>query len=146
GQVPLDDTALAALWVASALRFGFIWLTHWKLSATSSPTLARWYWRSRDVLIAFFLFIGVKSLVTGSPMSASWLAWKVILFAGVLACGIRIRYYIRDAYRAWPCIWAGQGTVEVEQTVVTAMNRRTYVRWRLWTVLCVIGWLGVAKP
>ena len=47
--------------------------------------------------------------------------------AGVLACGIGIRYYIRDAYRAWPRIWAGQGTAEDEQTVVTAMNRGTYV-------------------
>jgi hypothetical protein len=146
GQVPLDDAALAAMWVGSALWFGFMWLTHWKRSASSGPVLARWDWRSRYVLIAFFLFIGVKSLVTGSPMSAPWLAWKVILFAGVLACGIGIRYYIRDAYRAWPRIWAGQGTAEDEQTVVTAMNRGTYVLWCLWTLLFVIGWLGVAKP
>ncbi len=146
GLVQLDDAALAALWIASAAWFAYMWVTHWKRSAPSGPALARWDWRSRYVLIAAFLFMGIKSLATGAPLAAGWLAWKVILFAGVLACGIGIRYYIRDAYRAWPRIWAGLGTAEDESIVRTAMNRGTYVLWCLWTLLLVIGWLGVAKP
>jgi hypothetical protein len=146
GLVRLDNVALAALWIVSALWLAFMWLTHWQRSAASGPALARWDWRSRYVLIAFFLGVGVKSLVTGSPLDAPWLAWKVILFAGVLGCGIGIRYYIRDAYRAWPRIWAGQGTDEDERIVRTAMDRGTYVLWCLWALLFVIGWLGAAKP
>ena len=98
------------------------------------------------MLIAAFLFMGAVSLVTDRPLAAPWLAWKVILFAAVLACGIGIRHYIREAYRVWPRIWDGRGTASDEQSVRTAMNRATCVLWLLWSLLFVIGWLGVAKP
>jgi len=112
----------------------------------SGPALARLDWRSRHVLIAAFLAIGVLSLATGAPLQAPWLAWKAILFAGVLACGIGIRFYIADAYRAWPRIWAGQGNEADDATVRTAMRRGTYVLWLLWALLVAIGWLGAVKP
>jgi hypothetical protein len=146
GLVWLDDAALAALWIGSAAWFVYMWVVHWKRSSASGPVLAKWDWRSRYVLIAAFLFMGALSLVTGRPLAAPWLAWKVILFAGVLACGLGIRHYIRASYAAWPRIWAGQGTSSDEQTVRTAMTRATYVLWCLWLLLFVIGWLGVAKP
>ena len=146
GLLWLDNTALASLWIASAAWFGYMWLTHWKRSSPSGPALARWNWRSRYVLIAAFLFMGAVSLVTDRPLAAPWLAWKVILFAAVLACGIGIRHYIREAYRVWPRIWDGRGTASDEQSVRTAMNRATCVLWLLWSLLFVIGWLGVAKP
>ena len=146
GLLQLGNAGLLALWIASALWFGYMWVTHWQRSSAMGAQLAKWDWRSRYLLIALLLAIGIKSLLTGQPLAAPWLAWKVILFAGVLACGIGIRFYIRDAYRAWPRIWAGQGTEADEQIVRTAMNRGTYVLWLLWLLLFVIGWLGVAKP
>ncbi len=146
GLMWLDNVALATLWLGSAAWFAYMWVVHWKRSATSGPALARWDWRMRYILIAVFMFIGVQSLITGRPLAAPWLAWKVILFAGVMVCGIGIRYYIRESYRAWPRIWAGQGTADDEHLVRTAMDRATWVLWLLWTLLVVIGWLGVAKP
>ena len=74
------------------------------------------------------------------------LAWKVILFGGVLTCGIGIRYYIRKSYEAWPRIWGGKPQPDDEAIVRRAMWRGTYVLWTLWAQLAVIGWLGVAKP
>jgi hypothetical protein len=146
GLLQLGNAGLLALWIVSALWFAYMWITHWQRSKPLGPRLAKWDWWSRYLLIAYFLWIGFKSLATGEPLAAPWLAWKVILFAGVLACGIGIRYYIRDAYRAWPRIWAGEGTAADEEIVRTAMNRGTYVLWVLWALLFVIGWLGVAKP
>ncbi len=146
GLLWLDNAAMAMLWIGSAAWFAYMWLVHWKRSAASGPALAKWDWRIRYVLIAMFVYMGVISLVTGKPLAAPWLAWKVILFAGVMVCGIGIRYYIRKSYRVWPRIWAGQGSAEDERAVRTAMNRATWVLWCLWTLLVVIGWLGVAKP
>jgi hypothetical protein len=146
GLMPLGRGGLVLLWLASAAWFGFMWLTHVRREAPSGPALARLDWRSRHVLIAAFLAIGVLSLATGAPLQAPWLAWKAILFAGVLACGIGIRFYIADAYRAWPRIWAGQGNEADEATVRAAMRRGTYVLWLLWALLVAIGWLGAVKP
>jgi hypothetical protein len=146
GLVWLDNAALATLWIASAAWLACMWAAHWKRSAASGPALAKWDWRIRYVLIVAFLFLGIVSLVTGRPLAAPWLAWKVILFSGVLACGIGIRHYIRVSYAAWPRIWAGQGTAADEAAVRTAMRRATWVLWCLWLLLAAIGWLGVTKP
>jgi hypothetical protein len=123
-----------------------MWLTHLRRETVLGPTLARWDWRSRYLLITFFLALGIVSLATGAPLRAPWLAWKVVLFAGVLACGIGIRFYIAAAYRAWPRIWAGQGSAADEALVRSSMRRGTYVLWTLWALLLVIGWLGAVKP
>jgi hypothetical protein len=146
GLLWLDNAALAALWLGSAAWFAYMWVVHWTRSSASGPVLARWDVRIRVLLIAVFLFMGILSLVSGRPLAAPWLAWKVILFAGVLACGLGIRHYIRETYRAWPGIWSGQGTAADEIAVRTAMTRATYVLWCLWLLLFVIGWLGAAKP
>lgn len=146
GLVWLDNAALGALWIASAAWFACMWLAHWKRSSASGPALAKWDWRIRYVLIVAFLGVGIVSLATGRPLAVPWLAWKVILFAGVLACGIGIRHYIRVSYAAWPRIWAGQGTAADEAAVRTAMRRATWVLWFLWLLLAAIGWLGVTKP
>lgn len=146
GLVWLDNAALATLWIASAAWFVCMWAAHWKRSAASGPALAKWDWRIRYVLIVAFLFVGIVSLVTGRPLAAPWLAWKVTLFAGVLACGIGIRHYIRVSYAAWPRIWAGEGTAADEAAVRTSMRRATWALWCLWLMLAAIGWLGVAKP
>jgi hypothetical protein len=146
GLVPLDDAALMALWAASAVWFGYMWLAHWKRQSPAGAALAKWDWRTRYLLIAAFVAMGAQSLATGSPLEARWLAWKVILFAAVMACGIGIRYYMRQTYRSWPRIWEGRGTAEDEALVVRAMTRATRVLWLLWALLFVIGWLGVVKP
>lgn len=146
GLVHLDDAALIVLWVGSAAWFAQMWVTHWRREAPSGQALAKWDWRIRYVLIAAFVAIGVQSLVLGAPIAAPWLAWKTILFAGVLCCGIGIRHGIRKCYPAWPRIWAGRGTPEDEAQVRKALMQATYVLWLLWTLLFAIGWLGVAKP
>ena len=123
-----------------------MWLTHCKRQGNAGSRLAWWDWRIRYVLIAAFLAMGILSLLTGSPLAAPWLAWKVILFAGVMACGIGIRYHMRQCYRAWPRIWEGRGTAEDEASLRKALMRATYVLWVLWGLLFMIGWLGVTKP
>jgi len=146
GLLQLDNAALTMLWLASAAWFAQMWITHWKREDGGGASLAKWDWRIRYILIAAFVFMGVQSLLTGSPLAAPWLAWKAILFAGVMACGIGIRHFIRRCYPAWPRIWDGRGTPDDEAAVRKALMQATYVLWLLWAQLFVIGWLGVTKP
>ncbi|MGE0581108.1 MAG: hypothetical protein AB7P31_03065 [Steroidobacteraceae bacterium] len=146
GLVAIRGAGLVAVWTLSALWFWFMWQTHWKHRTPEGRTWAKWDWRLRYVLIAAAVGTGVVSLLTGRPLAAPWLAWKVLLFGGVLTCGIGIRYYIRKAYDAWPRIWAGTPEPGDEAIVRSAMWRGTYVLWTLWSLLAVIGYLGAAKP
>lgn len=146
GLVPLRGVGLLVLWLLCALWFWFMWVTHWKHGKPEGRRWAIWDWRLRYVLIAAAVGSGIVSLLTGQPYSATWLAWKVILFGAVLACGIGIRHYIREAYAAWPRIWVDQAHHGDEELVRQAMWRGTYVLWVLWALLFIIAYLGVAKP
>lgn len=146
GLLPLGPGGVTVVWILSLLWFWYMWLTHWKRHSPLGSRLAAWDWNSRYVLIASCIVTGGWSLLGHGPFVTSWLAWKVILFGGVLACGIAIRHYIRISYRAWPRIWADQKQPGDDQIVLDAMRRGTYALWVLWTLLVIIGYLGAAKP
>jgi hypothetical protein len=63
-----------------------------------------------------------------------------------MACGIGIRHYIREAYRAWPRIWTGEGSAADEELVRESMVRGTWVLWCLWALVFAISALGALKP
>jgi hypothetical protein len=146
GLTPLTANGLIVTWVLSTAWFVHMWIVHLKGHSPAGPALRRWDWRLRYLLIAACIVTGGWSLVTGWPFGAAWLAWKVILFGGVMSCGIGIRHYIRRVYELWPEIAADRTTDVIEKEVRVAMWRATYVLWGLWFLLFVIGWLGVVQP
>jgi hypothetical protein len=146
GLVPLGATGLAACWVASGAWYWFMWLTHWRREAPEGERLARWDWRSRYVLIAACWVLGSTSIAGLGPFATAWLGWKLVLFGVVMACGIGIRHYIREAYRAWPRIWTGEGSAADEELVRESMVRGTWVLWCLWALVFAISALGALKP
>ena len=147
GLAPIEGWTLIAVWVLSAVWFWFMWLVHWRRSTPEGVTLARWDWRLRYVLMALFFSSAVWSLATGWPFAAPWLAWKVLLFVGCMACGIAVRYYIRAAYRsALPAIAADRATPADNAEFALLMRRATWALVVLWVLLFTIGALGALKP
>lgn len=147
GLVPIEGVAMWLLWIVSAVWFWFMWLVHWRRKHPDGVILARWDWRIRYVLLAFFGGTGVWSLVTGWPYPTDWLALKVLLFAGGMVCGIAVRYYIREAYRSvLPAIAEGRATAADNEQFRSLMVRATWALVVLWILLFTIGALGALKP
>ena len=147
GLVPISGWSMWLLWIGSALWFWFMWLVHWRRQTPQGSVLARWDWRFRYVLIAFFAGTALWSLATGTPYAAPWLAAKVLLFAGTMVCGIFVRHYIREAYRsALPAIAAGRATASDNAEFALLMRKGTWALVVLWVLLFAIGALGALKP
>lgn len=147
GLVPIDGVWMWLLWIVSATWFGFMWLVHWRRKSPEGPLLARWDWRIRYALIAGFVGVGGWSLATGEPLAARWLALKVLLVPGAMACGIAVRYYIREAYRsALPAIAADRATAADNAEFSRLMVNATWALVVLWVILFAIGALGALKP
>lgn len=147
GLAPLDGVSMWVLWIASALWFWFMWLVHWRRQTPEGQQLARWDWRLRYLLIAFFAGSALWSLATGWPYATPWLAVKVLLFAGTMVCGVFVRYYIREAYRsALPAIAAGRATDADNAEFALLMRKGTWALVVLWVLLFTIGALGALKP
>jgi len=147
GLVPIEGIGMWALWIVSALWFWFMWMVHWRRKSPNGPVWARWDWRLRYPLIAFFAGSGALSLAIGWPYPEPWLAAKVLLFAGTIVCGIFVRHYIREAYRsALPAIAADRATDADNAEFRILMIKGTWALVVLWVLLFTIGALGALKP
>ena len=146
GLSPITGAWLALAWVLSALWFWQMWLVHLKGATPAGPALRAWDWRIRYLVIAACVVAGLLSLATGAPFTTPWLAWKVILFGGVIACGLGIRHYLRLYLQVWPRAVAGTATDEDERRLVLTMRHATVVLVLLHAQVIAIGVLGVLKP
>lgn len=71
----------------------------------------------------------------------------MLLFAGGMVCGIFVRYYIREAYRAaLPAIAADRATNADNAEFQGLMRKGTWALVVLWVLLFAIGALGALKP
>lgn len=139
-------TALA--WAAAAA--GVAWLalvevTHRARHRPAGQTLARIDRLVRYVLLAALVVLGIAGLVSAGTMP-NWLAGKLVLFAGAIACGVGIRLALIRFFALWREIEA-QGSDEARERRV----RRIYVGATsilvgLWLCIAGIVVLSVLKP
>ena len=72
-----------------------------------------------------------------------WLAWKLALFAGVVACGLGIRVALIAFFRVWGDVAREGSSPAVEQRVRRACYRATAVLGVLWLFIAAIVGLSV---
>lgn len=146
GLSPITGGWLVLAWALSALWFWQMWITHLQGATPAGPALRAWDWRIRYAVIAACVIAGLVSLATGAPFATPWLALKVMLFGGVIACGLGIRHWIRRYLETWPRAVDGTATDEDERRLVLTMRRATVVLVLLHVQVIAIGLLGVLKP
>jgi hypothetical protein len=76
------------------------------------------------------------SVLAGVVALPPWFAWKLLMFAGVIACGIGIRGQLMRFYVTWRRIAADGSSARLERDI-----RRTYVAA---TSILVTLWLFIA--
>jgi hypothetical protein len=75
-----------------------------------------------------------------------WLAWKLFAFAGVIACGLGIRFFLIDFFRVWKGLETEGSNAERETTLRRIYVGATSVLGLLWVLIGVIVVLSVWKP
>lgn len=140
GGTALAWTALAvgALWLA------FVEAVHRLRHATAGRTLAAFDRGMRYALIALLLALALGWLGGHWPVPG-WLRLKLGLFAGVISCGVLIRFALIAHFRTW-----AEMTRDGPSDTGNAVIRRTYVRATsalvlLWVFIAAITVVSVQK-
>ena len=130
--------------------FGLVWIAfveavHRLRNFPLGKTLASIDRSSRYVLVIILLAVAFGPIGAAWPMPY-WLRWKLVLFAGVIVCGVGIRLALIAHFRTWT-IMAREGPTDETNAVV----KRTYVRATavlvlLWTFIASIAIISVWKP
>ena len=107
-QVPV--WLVVAAWAVAAFWLWLVFDAHAHDMTPRATRNRRWEGWLRYALTAFYLWLGLQSLLTGSPIAVGWLAWKALLFGLIFAAAIMIDVSVQARRRA---AWAiAQGRVE----------------------------------
>lgn len=135
---------------AGAVALGLAWLvlvewTHRRRKTPLGHQLARWDRVLRYMMMLALLALGV-AVLSGSLSMPAWLGWKLLCFAGVMACGVGIRLVLLALPPLWQSM-AREGSSEAHERALRQIYRRaTSVLVLLWVFIGSIVWLSVVKP
>lgn len=135
-------------WIAGIV--GLLWLVfveviHRLRHGAHGQRLARLDRLIRSLLMAV-LVVGGLSAVYGAISLHGWLAWKLILFGGVIACGIGIRYSMIRFFGVWREIEAGGSNPDLEEAIQKVYVSSTSILGLLWVCIAGIVVLSILKP
>lgn len=137
-------------WFAAAvgiLWLGFVEVTHRARHASVGNFLSR-----LDRAIRYLLLVGLTAIallaLTGGGLQnvPTWLAWKLLLFAGVILSGVGIRLALVRFFRLWKEIRDGGSSDEREAQIRFIYVYATSILGVLWLFIGGIVVLSVLKP
>jgi len=152
-------TALAALYgylpggaafAVVAGLFAVAWLalvelTHRRRKSSAGTLLALADHAVRHAVMLALLLLGALAL-TGVLPAPGWLAWKMILFAGVIVCGVGIRLALVRYFAVWQEIGAHGSDDALESRLRQGYRRATTVLVTLWLLIAAITVLSGVQP
>ena len=141
GGTSLAWTALAAM----AAWLVLVELTHRRRGGESGRRLAAADRGLRYLAITALLALAGLA-ITGRMAMPSWLGWKLAAFAGVIACGLGIRFALMDFYRTWTEIAREGSSAAREQAIRRTYVKATSVLGLLWLFIAAIVTLSLLRP
>ena len=105
--------------------------------------MTRWDFRFRLLVIAVLAGYGLLSLLTDSGAHVDWVAWKLIIFAGLISCGLMIRVKLKPFGPAFGRLLAGQASDEDDAAISSSIaSTRPWV-WLIWLGILISAFLGM---
>lgn len=97
----------------------------------------------------YFLMIGLVAIAAGllgeTWSIPNWLRWKLAAFAGVIACGIGIRFALITHFITWSDMAAGNQTPTNNAIIKRTYMRATSILVLLWVFIAIIVVLSIDK-
>jgi hypothetical protein len=142
GSLAVPGGVIAAAWLLSLYWFAVVMVLYLNEGAPFTAKLSQLdFWFRIAVVIALLAFAG-NALVTGTGITASWAAWKVILFAAMVSCGIAIRINLKPFVPAFGDLMTNGPSESNNSAMENSIQRcRPYV-WLIWAGLFTNAALG----
>ena len=144
GYFPGGATLAWAAGLATVLWLAFVEIVHRLRHSASGRKLAFLDRLIRYVLLAALVPGGLAAIFVG--FAQGWLAWKLVLFGAVIACGIGIRHYIIQFFAIWRQIEAKGSNSPRELAIRRNYAAGTSMLGLLWLCIAAITILSITKP
>ncbi|MGI9234103.1 MAG: hypothetical protein ACR2RD_10775 [Woeseiaceae bacterium] len=131
--------------VVGVLWLAFIEAVHRLSASPVGPTLAAVDRGSRYFLIIIALALGFG--IGGDNWSSpAWLRWKLLLFSGVVLCGVGIRLVLIRQFRTWAVMEREGSSPETNAAIRRTYVQATAILVLLWAFIGAITVISIGKP
>lgn len=90
--------------------------------------------------------LGLAGLAGAGPLTAPWLAGKLLVFAALVASGLAVRLLAAPFGPAFAEVMRSGSQPGLETTLARAMGRAKRVVVLIWILLVIAAWLAIARP
>ena len=100
----------------------------------------------RWIVGGFYLWLGGQSLLTGTPLTLDWLAWKALLFGVIFVAAIMIDVTFKPVGAQLTRVLEEGSSDATELPLLSTMNRTRIWVWTVYLLLLATAFLGNVKP
>jgi hypothetical protein len=135
----LPDMLLLVAWFLVAIWIGLIAAIH-RAAGQRYPSLAAWDLRLRFGVVAGLVAGALLGLSLDLP---GWMALKILVFAGLVACGIAVRFALKPFAIAYTHMLQQGANDDSNAAMVAHMGAARRFVWLIWFGLFLNAALGL---
>jgi len=131
------------VWMLCLAWFANVLVLHLHAGKPFAARLAAIDFRFRFAVIGILVSVAIHGLAGASYLADDRMAWKMLVFAGLVGCGVLIRRHLKPFAPAFASLIANGSTPEVEDTLEQTVARcQPYVAL-IWLGLLVNAAIGI---
>jgi len=142
-DVPISGIIIA--WTISLFWCWLIFSAHKAGQSEKGKTLRKIEMALKWVLAAFYLSLGIFSLVINKPLEPNWLAAKALLFGVIFIAAILIDVKFKPVGPLLMKVIENGSSDETELPLLAVMNKSRFWVRIVYLLLVIIGFIGVTK-
>ena len=146
GLYPVSTGILLAGWLIALAWLALIVVMYNNEGRPLGMALVRVQNVFQGVMGLLFVALGAQSLLTGAPLAAGWLAFKLLLFGLVFWTAMVVEISYRPLFPPFVAIGESGSTPAREALVTKYINRALVGVGTIYVLIAAIAFLGTTKP
>lgn len=142
GAIPIDGAGLTAVWVVCLGWLGMVLFLHFGSAAGAKALVMRIDVGLRMLIAATLIIVGIVGLSGMSAEMPYWVSWKLLIFGGLVGCGLIIRMRLRGFGPAFANVAKGQGSAADNATIRQSLGGTRPFVIAIWIGLLASAALG----
>ena len=143
GLVTATAPVVAAMWLIAAYWFAVVLILYLNEGKAFTARLSQLDFYFRIVVVAgLFAYAGTALLGDATVMPA-WLAWKILIFAALVGCGILIRINLKPFVPAFTRMLTEGASIESNKAMKDSIGRCRPFVWCIWGGLFLNAAIGL---
>ena len=140
---PIDGVWLWLVWIVAVGWIFMVREIHRREGSAAARTLGNIDLVLRVVFIGALVASALASFGLGQPYATTWLALKVLLFAGAVSCGVAIRIAFKPFVPAFLQLVAEGSTPAVEARLKGTLGRTRPFVIGIWVLAAATAFIGL---